>query len=272
MCHWPLLIRSSNFKLQAPTTRAQGNNVFWRTTRSLFPSRWASWGDMRPSSREYSAAHVRFNERKDSSKFFKASNCAHTPYQDTQTCVELPMLDSTNVRIQESSMISHESWMNRLMHFVVRRQKSKRVRVWETRMPLARFSVLNVQDHNNIKINMCKVKIRLKKKIYIYTKIDKFLVVVPKLWLQYMTWELLLYSLKQRNKDIDETGNQNQKPSSTLFFSRKRGGVCVCQTLAMRESWFYMPRSFCLMRFSFWTIVDNLCWKQKIRRRIRTRR
>jgi hypothetical protein len=45
-------LESINFKLQAPTTRAQGNNVFRITTRHLLPSRWASWGDMRPSSRD----------------------------------------------------------------------------------------------------------------------------------------------------------------------------------------------------------------------------
>jgi hypothetical protein len=39
-------------QLQAPTTRAQVNNVFRILTRSLLPSRWASWGDMRPSSRD----------------------------------------------------------------------------------------------------------------------------------------------------------------------------------------------------------------------------
>ena len=218
MCHWPLLIRSSNFKLQAPTT--QGNNVFWRTTRSLFPSRWASWGGMRPSSREYSAAHVRFNERKDSSKFFKASNCAHTPYQDTQTCVA-PMLDSTNVRILQAP--KNLAWCRKLsmkaewMHCCSQTKVQTRPSL---RAPRCHWRDFQFWMCKTIMTKTCKVEVRLK--IDIYTKIDKFLVVVPKLWLQYMTWELLLYSLKQRYRR--DRKSKSKSKLNTFFFAKKGGG------------------------------------------------
>jgi hypothetical protein len=48
------------------------------------------------------AAHVRFNERKNSSSFSKFQ-IAPTYPQDTQTYAELLMLDSTNVRILQVS-------------------------------------------------------------------------------------------------------------------------------------------------------------------------
>ena len=107
--------------------RVQDNNVFWMiTTRSLLPSRWASWGDMRPPSRELAAvlhAHVRFNECKDSSRWF------------TQTCAVLPMSDSINVRLPRTRVISKESWMNRPTHVVRRQHETKMPKIFKSSRP-----------------------------------------------------------------------------------------------------------------------------------------
>ena len=139
--------------------------------------------------------------------------------QDTQTCAELLMLDSTNVRILQASKnlrdIENYPWKLNEEANACCSQTTVQY-VYETR----RYQDFQFWKRKTIKTARQKCKVEIRLKIDIYTKIDKFLVVV--LSYRYSIWHenYRLVSLQQRNKDIDRTEKQKQKPSSIPFFSR----------------------------------------------------
>lgn len=176
LCCYPCLTQPTSFKTQQLECKARTCSE--QQPRSSLLSRWASWSDMRPLQETYCAAHVRFNESKDSSftkRPFAPTNPQGLKKLRRVLCypyLTQPMWGFFKLpRTRVKSKTFHERWMNWPMH--VRSQTT----VQRMRPRCQDFQVFlkALQDRNLKKIKL------LIKKWYIHEKwwVPEILVVVP---------------------------------------------------------------------------------------------
>ena len=112
MCPWPCWsdLQTSNLlqtsSLNISSARQQR---VWISTRRLLPSRWASWGDMRPPSRDEETCCVAL-VLKESSSFSKLP-IVHIPSRNTDVCCAI------HVRLnqcKDSSSFQEPAWYRKL--------------------------------------------------------------------------------------------------------------------------------------------------------------